>query len=231
MICSCKAVAEFGGQHYNVDAWMVKVKRIDTDTNCWLITGTGISVSPASDTVTLSSDSADLSPATYNGLTPGEFMRKWLVLGPLPYPIRNDIYFASKEGQKVAFDTDSLDFLNFTPKVTIDNTDYQWAALESKYSNVDLNQLVEEKTDFNVAYAWARLEMPQDRSGTLGIGSNDAVKVWLNGELVHENWIYRSVVSDNDLIPVTFRKGTNHLVIKVQNAMGPWGFSCRFLNE
>ncbi len=231
MICSCKAVAEFGGQYYKVDAWMVKVKRIDTDTNCWLITGTAITASPASDTVTLSTDNTDLSAATYNGLAPGQFMRKWLVLGPLPYPIRDDIYFSSKEGQKVAFDTDSLDFLNFTPKVKIDNTQYQWSALESKYSIVDLNQLSEEKTDFNVAYVWARIEMPRDRTSTLGIGSNDAVKVWLNGELVHENWVYRSVVTDNDRVPVTFRKGTNHLVLKIQNAMGPWGFSCRLMDE
>ncbi|MHC4585606.1 MAG: hypothetical protein ACYS3N_13825 [Planctomycetota bacterium] len=231
MICSCKALAEFGGQYYDVDAWKVKVQLVDEDTNCWLISGTSITASPASDTVSLSTDSADLSAANYNGLAPGQFMRKWLVLGPLPYPIRDDIYFASEEGQKVAFDTDSLDFLNFTPKVTIDNTAYEWAALESKYSIVDLNQLSEEKTDFNVAYLWARIEMPRDTLSTLGIGSNDAVKVWLNGELVHENWILRSVVLDNDRVPVTFKKGTNHLVLKVQNAMGPWAFSCRLLNE
>ncbi len=231
MICSCKAVAEFGGQYYNVDAWMVKVKRIDTNTNRWLITGTGISVSPAStsDILILSTDSADLSAATYDGLNPGRFMRKWLVLGPLPYPIKDDIFFASKEGQKVAFDTESLDFLNFTPEVTIDNTQYQWSALESKYDIIDLTRLSEEKNDFNVTYLWAQIKMPRNMTGTLGIGSNDAVKVWLNGQLVHENWIYRSVVSDNDRVPVTFKSGTNHLVIKVQNAMGPWGFSCRLM--
>ncbi|KPL23965.1 MAG: hypothetical protein AMJ75_04785 [Phycisphaerae bacterium SM1_79] len=231
MICSCKALAEFGGQYYDVDAWKVRVKRIDQDTNCWLISGTSISASPASDTITLSTDSADLNSATYDGLMPGEFMRKWLVLGPLPYPIRDDIYFASKEGQRVAFDTDSLDFLNFTPKVKIDNTDYKWAALESKYSIVDLNQLSEEKTDFNIAYVWAQIEMPEDRIGALGIGSDDGVKVWLNGELVHENWLYREVVSDNDRVPITFRKGTNQVVLKVQNALGPWGFCCRLLDE
>ena len=231
MICSCQALVEFGGQYYNLNAFKVKVIKIDDQPNRWLISGTAMRVSPASDYVTLSTDTSDLSPATYNGLTPGEFMRKWLVLGPLPYPIRGNIYFASKEGQKVAFDTDSLDFLNFTPKVTIDNTQYQWSALDSKYDIIDLNQLSEEKTDFNVAYLWAKIEMPRDITATLGIGSNDAVKVWLNGELVHENWILRSVVLDNDRVPVTFKKGANHLVLKIQNAMGPWAFSCRLLPE
>ncbi|NQT01120.1 MAG: hypothetical protein HQ580_03795 [Planctomycetes bacterium] len=230
MICSCKAIAEFGGQYYDLDAWKVKVIR-DKDTNCWLISGTSITASPASDTVTLSTDSADLNAATYNGLTPGEFMRKWLVLGPLPYPVRDGIHFGSEEGQRVAFDTDSLDFRNFTPKVTIDNTLYQWAVLESKYSIVDLAQLSEENKDLQIAYLWAQVEMPEDTIAALGIGSNDGVKVWLNGELLHENWLYRNVVSDNDRVPITFRKGTNQLVLKVQNALGLWGFSCRLLDE
>ncbi|MHC4581180.1 MAG: PA14 domain-containing protein, partial [Planctomycetota bacterium] len=231
MICSCKAVAEFGGQYYDVNAFRVQVKRVDEDTNCWLISGTSISASPASDTMTLSTDSPDLNSATYDGLEGGEFLRKWLVLGPLPYPVQDDIYFSSKEGQKVAFDTDPIDFLNFTPKVKIDNADYEWTAVESKYGIVDLNQLSKEKNDFNIVYAWARIEMPEDTIATLGIGSNDGVKVWLNGDLVHENWLYRNTVSDNDRAPVTLKKGTNHLVLKVQNAMGPWGFCCRLLDE
>ena len=42
--------------------------------------------------------------------------------------------------------------------------------------------------DYATAYAWARIDMPAETSALLGIGSDDAVKVWLNGELVHENW-------------------------------------------
>jgi hypothetical protein len=231
MICSCKALAEFGGQYYEVDAWKVQVKRIDEDANRWLISGTSIKTSPASDPVTLSMDSADQSSAIYDGLEPGEFMHKWLVLGPLPYPVRDGIHFGSEEGQRVAFDTDLLDFTNFTPEVRIDNTDYQWVALESKYGIVDLNQLSGEKNDFNVAYVRARIEMPEGRAGTLGIGSDDGVRVWLNGELVHDNWLYRAVVPDDDRVPITFKKGTNQIVLKVQNALGPWGFCCRLLDE
>jgi len=73
--------------------------------------------------------------------------------------------------------------------------------------------------------------MPEDRTATLGIGSDDGVKVWLNGELVHQKWLYREVVPDTDQVRVKFRKGTNQLVVKVQNALGPWGFCCRLLKE
>jgi hypothetical protein len=46
--------------------------------------------------------------------------------------------------------------------------------------------------------------MAQETEALLGIGSDDGVKVWLNGELVHENWIDRGVEPDDDVVPVTF---------------------------
>ncbi len=231
MLVSCKALAESGGQYFDLNAWEVRVSRVDEDANIWLISGTSISVSPARGFITVSPDRADPGATTYEGLDPDEYMKKWLVLGPLPYPVQQDIWFASEKGQQVAFDTDSIDFVDFTPKVTIDNVDYEWSSLESKYDIIDLNQLNEDKNDFQIAYLWAQIEMSEDRTATLGIGSDDGVKVWLNGELVHENWLYRGVVPDNDRLPVTFKKGPNQLVLKVQNALGPWGFCCRLLDE
>ena len=126
---------------------------------------------------------------------------------------------------------DSLDFVNFTQKVTIDNIDYEWAALESEHGIVDLTQLSASNNDLNTAYIWTQIDMPKETTGTLGIGSDDGVKVWLNGELVHENWQNREVAPDDDHVPVTFRKGKNQLVLKVQNALGAWGFCCRLLDE
>jgi hypothetical protein len=232
MICTCRLLAELDGQYYEVDAKMVRVIRSSADDG-WIICGSSISVSPASaDTITLSKDNIDLSSVTYEGIEPGEFMKKWLVLGPLPYPVQQDIWFASDEGQQVAFDTDSLNLVNFAPKATIDNVDYEWSILESKYGSVDLTQLNEEKNDFQIVYLWAQVDMPEETEGLLGVGSDDGVKVWLNGELVHENWLYRrGVVSDNDRVPVTFKKGNNQLVLKIQNILGPWGFCCRLLDE
>ena len=145
--------------------------------------------------------------------------------------VPDDIQFDSEEGQKAAFDTDSLDFANFSPKVTVDNIDYEWAVLESEHGIVDLTQLSALNNDLNIAYLWAQIDMPEEKTVTLGIGSDDGVKVWLNGELVHENWLYREVAPDDDRVPVTFRKGKNQLVLKVQNGLGAWGFCCRLLDE
>ncbi len=180
-----------------------------------------------------------LDDATYDNLKPGEFMRKWLVLGPMPYPGRDNVYVdaddddieISNEEQRRVFAIDSIDVVNFEPKITIDNTDYQWAVLETEYNSIDLEEWVKEDIDFKIGYFWAQIEMTKDRTCTLGIGSDDGVKVWLNGELVHENWLIRGVTEDDDRVRVGFKKGKNQFVLKIQNGEGPWGFCCRSLDE
>jgi hypothetical protein len=231
MFCSCKAIAEFDGQYYELDNKWMKVQRIGQKPYRWLLAGNTTSVNPAPGKVIISKDNVNLDAVTYYNPEPGEFMKKWLVLGWLPYYSREDIDVFSKEGQQYSFDIDKLDFLNFTPSVNIDGKDYDWAVLEAEYNTVDLTQINNEKNDFQLAYLWAQIDMPEETKGTLGIGSDDGVKVWLNGKLLYEKWLYRGVVVDNDKVPVTFKKGKNQLVLKVQNAMGPWGFCCRLLEE
>ena len=53
-------------------------------------------------------------------------------------------------------------------------------------------------------------------------GSDDAVKVWLNGELVHNNPINRPSHDFQDQFPVTFKKGTNILLVAVYEKWGAW---------
>jgi hypothetical protein len=92
--------------------------------------------------------------------------------------------------------------------------------------------LVERHWKTVVAIALSRIaDMPGQTDGVLGIGSDDGVKVWLNRQLVHENWTTRGAEPDSDRVPVTFRKGRNQLVLKIQNAGGPWGFACRLLEK
>lgn len=60
-------------------------------------------------------------------------------------------------------------------------------------------------TEYVVAYARAEVEMPVAKKALPGIGSDDGVKIWLNGALVHENWIDRPVREDDDLVKVEFK--------------------------
>ena len=75
--------------------------------------------------------------------------------------------------------------------------------------------------------AWSKTL--EKTKGVLGLGSDDAVKVWLNGKLVHENWSDRACAPDDDMVPVEFAAGKNQLLLKVQNVQGDWSFACRLL--
>jgi CubicO group peptidase (beta-lactamase class C family) len=161
----------------------------------------------------------------YRGLQPGEFMTKWLILGPVPVSAEESAGKDEQE-QKKAFDTDPFSVKRFRATVKIGEKEFKWASLTSEGELVDLVQTLGQKASVT-AYAWARIRMAEEMRILLGIGSDDAVKVWLNGKLIHENWVQRACTKDSDLVAATFRKGRNHLVLKIQNGTGDWAFSCR----
>jgi hypothetical protein len=167
-----------------------------------------------------------------------EFMRKWLVLGPMPYVGREDVHIDSnidgvpmtRREIKQVWGIDSIDVVNFKPKVTIDGKEYEWAVLEAKHDVIDLSKLVKEDTDYKVAYLWAQIDMPMDRRYLAGVGFQNGVKIWLNGELVHENWSDWHVVVDDDRFRLDLKKGKNQIVMKVQSGESPTGFCFRLLD-
>jgi HEAT repeat protein len=59
----------------------------------------------------------------------------------------------------------------------------------------------------------------------LEIGSDDGVKVWLNGRLVHQARVARGHTAFQDKVPVQLEAGWNTLLLKVVQASGGWGFS------
>ena len=74
----------------------------------------------------------------------------------------------------------------------------------------------------HVAYGSITLESPREQQTTMLVGSDDAVKVWLNGELVHYNPINRGSSNYQDRAPVTLNEGKNVLLVAVYNGGGGW---------
>ncbi|MCY3552164.1 MAG: leucine-rich repeat domain-containing protein [Candidatus Poribacteria bacterium] len=74
----------------------------------------------------------------------------------------------------------------------------------------------------HVAYGFLALESPREQQTKMLIGSSDAVKVWLNGELVHYNFVDRYSSDYQDQAPVTLKTGVNILLVAVYNSAGRW---------
>ena len=74
----------------------------------------------------------------------------------------------------------------------------------------------------HVAYGSVTLNTPREQDTLMFVGSNDAVKVWLNGQLVHNNPIDRKVSGYADIFPVTLKMGINILLVAVYEGGGTW---------
>ncbi len=95
-------------------------------------------------------------------------------------------------------------------------------AYEQHLSYVDLDEAL---MNFDQAVAYLRTEIISDREKTaqLEIYTDDGVKAWLNGKLVHSNNISRGIQEEPDTVTVTLKKGTNHLMLKVTDDILWWG--------
>ena len=73
------------------------------------------------------------------------------------------------------------------------------------------------------SYALITLESDSDQDGVdMKVGSDDSVKVWLNGEEVHKNAINRGAGDFQDTFQVDIKKGDNLLLVKVSERGGGW---------
>ncbi|MHC4624910.1 MAG: HEAT repeat domain-containing protein, partial [Planctomycetota bacterium] len=83
--------------------------------------------------------------------------------------------------------------------------------------------------EYCAGYLRTKVRSPKEQRVRLQVGSNDGIKVWLNGEVVHSNNILRSVSRDEDIAEVTLREGWNVLMMKISQSRGQWSACARFV--
>lgn len=81
--------------------------------------------------------------------------------------------------------------------------------------------------DQRVAYVRTFITSPKAQPALLELGTDDGVKVWLNGRVVHANNTARPLALDSDKVNVQLSEGVNVLLLKItQNNLG-WEFAAR----
>lgn len=76
-------------------------------------------------------------------------------------------------------------------------------------------------------YVTGTVRLRTARKIVFGVSSDDGVKVWLNGKLIHSKKITRGVVNGIDRVTADFRAGDNEMVLKIVNGAGPDGLNLR----
>ena len=76
----------------------------------------------------------------------------------------------------------------------------------------------------HAAYALINIVSSRERRNVaMGVGSDDSVKVWLNGKVVHVNNVDRATTGIQDLFRVNLKAGDNLLLVKVSDNLWNWG--------
>ena len=104
--------------------------------------------------------------------------------------------------------------------------DYEWTPLKISAGGENNITNMTKRLGWNgnnrVIYGVVGLDSPQEQNTRMYVGSDDAVKVWLNGELIHEEIVIRGATDYQSSFPVTLRQGKNILLIAVGNTGGGW---------
>jgi putative membrane-bound dehydrogenase-like protein len=82
-----------------------------------------------------------------------------------------------------------------------------------------------------VSYLTREIVSPVDQDATVLLGSDDGAKLWINDKLVHAYRITRAAAPEQDTVKVMLKKGTNRILLKINNGDGPHGFYLTILSE
>lgn len=77
------------------------------------------------------------------------------------------------------------------------------------------------------AYGFARVALPEAADALLRVGSDDGIKIWVNGEVVHENNVDRGNALDQDQASAHLQAGVNTILVRSTQHLGGWNFNVR----
>lgn len=168
-------------------------------------------------------------------LSVNSYITNWIVAGPLPNPhtrtepgepLRREgffrDFFASEGGETQA-----------TPRVGASipfRAGIRFTSVVSRTPDVDLNKIYS-MVDNAVAYAFTRLDVPAATTLFLHVGSDDGIRIWLDGELIIDSYKERGWQPDEDWVQVTLTEGEHALLVKCDDLYGAWCFSLRFTDR
>lgn len=147
-----------------------------------------------------------------------DWVTRWAVIGPFP----ND----NNTGRDTVYPPEEK--LDFGAEYDGAVGKVKWQVAEARAGVLDLKGPCRARPENAVAYCYTIVHSAADLDCTLRLGSDDGVKVWLNGALVHHNPTARPCTPDQDLVPVRLKAGANDLLVKVDQGMGGWELAVRF---
>ena len=162
-----------------------------------------------------SREKADIEQFIKKVKSTNSFVTDWWIIGPFDNIERKG--FDTIYPPETTFDTTK----NYTG---IDRLKVKWQRYNNQRSGyidfVKEFQPVEE----GVAYAYRTISVSKDTKLNIGVGSNDGIKLWVNGKLELLNKASRKAEPNQENFTVSLKRGDNTILLKIDQLGGGWGF-------
>jgi alpha-galactosidase len=80
------------------------------------------------------------------------------------------------------------------------------------------------EVDRSANYLYREISAVRETTVTMYLGSDDGIKVWLNGSILLEHEVDRGCARNQEVVRAKLRPGANTLLLKVNNGGGPTAF-------
>jgi acetyl esterase/lipase len=170
------------------------------------------------------------------------FIKEWDVLGAFPSP---QVDIPQPDGSShLGFYKDYLTSIGGEKGAAIlpgavleyENEDGETISVKSQKvvasdsGVVDLDEVFG-NPDNVMAYAFCYIYSEKDQVAAFSLGSDDGVKIWVNGQLAHSNYSGRGLTLGQDKFTAKLHKGNNAVLVKVIDMVRDWGFAIEVIDE
>jgi len=155
------------------------------------------------------------------------YIRQWLVVGAFkPAAGANALEsdFLTEQGGEAAIKPAN----NLSHKRT-EGSPAKWHPVDSWGDAFGIMDTLDQRADGVAAYGFATIKRPAAGKALLSIGSEAPIRAWVNGKLVLDRDVDRSLVFDEDTVEVDLNAGDNSLLVKVVQLAGRTALSARVL--
>lgn len=143
------------------------------------------------------------------------FYTDWWIVGPFDNENQKGLTMVYEPERN--FDTSSV--LKGKSGISV-----RWRKYDKPNSGyIDFAEQFEPSEDV-VAYARRTVHLEHAKKVKFGVGSNDGVRVWVNGKLVLDRQVGRRARVNDDIITVALQQGDNDILVKVDQLKRGWGF-------
>ena len=151
-----------------------------------------------------------------------EFISDWKIIGP----------FANSDGKGLSVSYPPEKEINFNKNYKgLNGAEVKWRSYSNPLSGyVDFTKIFKTH-DEGVAYAYRIFKLDKAEKLKIGVGSNDGVRMWLNGKLVLDHAAKRKAKPNQEILTLPFKKGDNTVLIKVDQFGGGWGMYFSLLKK